>query len=181
MSPTTAHSIVLLARRHRALTAQPLQALGLESGEDLVLHELWNEEGLTQAELARRVALRRPTVTTVLRTMERRGLVDRMPDARDGRAVRVYPTKRAVALRAVIERIWRSVEAELTTALSGLGNQEAGRAAGAGRPLDRITAFQLSLNFWRKATERRKSEGRCCASGEKPDHTGAGTASAAAG
>jgi DNA-binding MarR family transcriptional regulator len=125
---TIPHLFVLCARVHRGLMAERLHALGLASGEDLVLAELWHEDSLTQADLARRLALRRSTVTTVLRTMERRGLVHRMPDDRDGRMVRVHHTERAVALRPAIEDIWRAAETELlrelhredTTALRAL-------------------------------------------------------------
>jgi DNA-binding MarR family transcriptional regulator len=113
MLDSAPHLLVIGARLHRALTAERLNALGLASGEDLVLAELWHEDGLPQADLARRLALRRSTVTTVLRTMERRGLVRRVPDDRDGRVIRVYPTDRAAALRPAIKDIWRVAEAEL--------------------------------------------------------------------
>jgi DNA-binding MarR family transcriptional regulator len=114
---TISHLLVLNARVHRGLVAERLQALGLTSGEDLVLAELWHEDGLTQAELARRLALRRSTVTTVLRTMERRGLVRRVPDDEDGRVIRVHHTRAAAAVRAEVEGVWRAAEAELMSDL----------------------------------------------------------------
>jgi MarR family transcriptional regulator, organic hydroperoxide resistance regulator len=113
------HLLVRCGRAHRLLTAQRLNALGLASGEDLVLAELWHEDGVTQTELARRLALRRSTVTTVLRTMEARGLVRRVPDGHDARVVRVHHTPRAAALRAGIEEIWRVAETELLRELGG--------------------------------------------------------------
>jgi DNA-binding MarR family transcriptional regulator len=112
------HLLVRSARVHRGLTAEPLQSLGLSSGEDLVLAELWQEDGLTQADLARRLALRRSTVTTVLHTMEGRGLVRRGPDARDGRVIRVHFTELSEALRPAIEEVWQSAERRLLRDLS---------------------------------------------------------------
>jgi MarR family transcriptional regulator, organic hydroperoxide resistance regulator len=118
MLHTISHLIVVCARMHRGLMAEQLQALGLASGEELVLAELWREDGLTQADLARRLALRRSTVTVVLRTMEQRGLVARVRDEHDRRVVRVHHTERSLGLRPVIEGIWRTAEKDLLSDLS---------------------------------------------------------------
>ena len=58
----------------------------------MVLCALWQEEGLTQTELAERLAVRPATVTNLLQRLERKGLVRRVPDADDQRVSRVFPT-----------------------------------------------------------------------------------------
>lgn len=122
MLATAPHLILLYARVHRTLVSAPLAQLGVASGEDVVLAELWHENGLTQSELARRLALRRSTVTTVLRTMEKRGLVIRLSDEHDARVIHVRFTERGAALRPAIEGIWRAAEEALG---SDLSSQEA--------------------------------------------------------
>jgi MarR family transcriptional regulator, organic hydroperoxide resistance regulator len=106
------------ARRHRAAMAAALAPLGLGNGEELVLAELWRAEGITQAELARRLELRAPTVTSVLKTMERRGLVERRSDPADRRAQLVHIGPAAARVREPIEAAWRASERELLRGLS---------------------------------------------------------------
>jgi len=118
MLDTSSRLVVLCARLHRALVAERLQALGLASGEDLILAELWREDGLTQTELARRLRLRRPTVTVVLNRMERHGLVTRAPDLSDRRVVRISHTQRSAELLPELNALWRNAEHELLSCLS---------------------------------------------------------------
>jgi len=59
-----------------------------------VLVPLFEEDGLRMTELAARARLAKQTMTTMVRVVERAGLVARRPDPGDGRATRVYLTKR---------------------------------------------------------------------------------------
>ncbi len=75
---------------------------GARPGQFPVLLCLWAEEGLTQAELTRRLAIEQPTMANTLKRMERDGLIVRRPDARDGRRALVYLTDRGRDLQAVL-------------------------------------------------------------------------------
>lgn len=55
---------------------------------------------LTPSELADIEDVRRPTATRFIAILERRGLLDREPDSRDGRSYRVALTTRGAALLA---------------------------------------------------------------------------------
>jgi len=72
---------------------------GVSAGQWRFLRVLWNEEGLTQRELSRRVGMREPTTVTALNGMEKSGLVRRVPSKKDRRKVHVYLTPRARKLR----------------------------------------------------------------------------------
>jgi DNA-binding MarR family transcriptional regulator len=67
-----------------------------------VLVFLWSEDGLSQAELSRRVAIEEATMVRTLDRMERDGLVRRERDARDRRRMRIRLTERGGALRDVL-------------------------------------------------------------------------------
>ena len=75
-----------------------------------VLLPLFEEDGLRMGELASRARLSKQTMTTLIRLMERRGLVRRRPDREDGRAARVHLTARARRFRPVAERVLRELD-----------------------------------------------------------------------
>jgi MarR family transcriptional regulator for hemolysin len=60
---------------------------------------LWSQDGMSQAELSRVVAIEPPTMVRTVDRMVRDGLVQRRPDPTDGRISRIYLTKRGRALR----------------------------------------------------------------------------------
>jgi DNA-binding MarR family transcriptional regulator len=81
------------------------------AGPDLTRTESWllgavSEQPLRITELARFVGLTQPGITTVVNSLEQRGLTRREPDPGDGRAVRIRLTERG---RALIEERHRRV------------------------------------------------------------------------
>ena len=60
-----------------------------------LLIPLYEEDGLRQGELARRARLSKQTMTTMVRLLERDGLVRRQRDPDDGRAFRIVLTAKA--------------------------------------------------------------------------------------
>jgi DNA-binding MarR family transcriptional regulator len=83
-----------------------------------ILLPLAEEDGLQIGELGRRSRLTKQTMTTMIRRMQARGLVDRRPDTDDRRASRIYLTERSRAFLPVAERVLhdmnRRVESRLT-------------------------------------------------------------------
>lgn len=69
-----------------------------------LLVPLFEEEGLRMGDLARRAALSKQAMTTLIRAAEESGLVRREADPEDGRASRVYLTPRSRAFRPVAEQ-----------------------------------------------------------------------------
>jgi DNA-binding MarR family transcriptional regulator len=69
-----------------------------------ILVPLFEEDGLRMGELARRAHLSKQTMTTMVRLLEREGLVYRKRDPADGRAFRVVLTAEARRLEPVAER-----------------------------------------------------------------------------
>ena len=60
-----------------------------------VLLPLYEEDGLRMGELARRSRLSKQTMTTMVRRLERDGLVERRGDPDDARATRIHLTARS--------------------------------------------------------------------------------------
>ena len=56
--------------------------------------------------------LQRSNLSTVLRGLYKKGLVERVPDAADGRAVHLHPTDRAFRNYEVVRQEWAAEVAE---------------------------------------------------------------------
>jgi MarR family transcriptional regulator, organic hydroperoxide resistance regulator len=82
-------SLLDLFRLHRQLMTKSLAAYGTHPGQAMCLHLLAVRDGTTQRDLADSLRLSRPTVSKMVRAMERSGLVVRRPDEDDQRLTRV--------------------------------------------------------------------------------------------
>ncbi len=83
-----------------------------------ILLPLLERDGLRMGELARRSRLSKQTMTTMIRLMERDGLVAKQRDRADARAHRVYLTTRARGFRRVAERVLMRMDKLVTKRLS---------------------------------------------------------------
>jgi len=71
----------------------------LTSTQFIILRILWDENGLTQTELAQRLAMESPHVTATLDRMVKHGLILRRTNRQDRRRVNVMLTARARAMK----------------------------------------------------------------------------------
>jgi DNA-binding MarR family transcriptional regulator len=75
-----------------------------------ILVPLFEEEGLRLGELGRRARLAKQTMTTMVRLLERDGLISREHDPTDGRASLVRLTPRTRRFRSVAEEVLRELD-----------------------------------------------------------------------
>ena len=80
-----------------------LAGYGVSLGQFPLLLVLWEEEGLTQSEIARRLDIEQPTVANTLKRMERDGLIAGAPDPKHSRRVLITLTERGRALEAPLK------------------------------------------------------------------------------
>ena len=83
-----------------------------------ILLPLAEEDGLQIGELGRRSRLTKQTMTTMIRLMEERGLVERRPDVDDRRASRIYLTERSRAFLPVARRVLRDMNQRVESLLT---------------------------------------------------------------
>jgi DNA-binding MarR family transcriptional regulator len=86
-----------------------------------LLLPLFEDDGLRMGELAKRARLSKQTMTTMVRLLERDGLVTRERDATDGRAFRISLTERAREFLPVAEEVLAELDGLVGEAL---GNRE---------------------------------------------------------
>lgn len=106
-----------MARLFAAALTERIKPLGLSTGQFPILLQLWSKEGLTQKQLVERLDLEQATVANTLTRMERDGLIERKAHPQDGRAQRIFLTKKARALEAPATAAAQEVN---RIALSGL-------------------------------------------------------------
>ena len=83
-----------------------------------LLLPLFEEDALRMGELARRARLSKQTMTTMVRLLERDGLVERRPDPSDGRATVIVLTARGLGFRPVAEAVLAEMEMLARTVLA---------------------------------------------------------------
>lgn len=107
-----------LARRYAAALQTRIKPMGLSTGVFPIMVQLWEEDGLTQAELVRRIGIEQATMANTLARMQRDGLIDRRPSEADGRAQEVRLTEKGRSLRAPAIDAALSVNANALSAFS---------------------------------------------------------------
>jgi MarR family transcriptional regulator, organic hydroperoxide resistance regulator len=83
-----------------------------------VLSALWEQDGLTPGEIARRLGIATPTIVNTATRMEEAGLVARQPDPADARLVRLYLTPRGRSVREPVRAARAALERHATASLT---------------------------------------------------------------
>ncbi len=98
----------LLDRAARAFTnvmTARLRPHRITIGQWKHLRTLWEEDGLTQVELCRRLGIQKASSTSVLGSLMRRKLVHRLRDSQDKRKFKIYLTAEGRSLRQTLTDI----------------------------------------------------------------------------
>ena len=101
----------------RALQARFAQH-EVSAGQWPLLLYLWDQDGLSQKQLSRRVQIEEATTTRTLDRMERDGLVRRVRDESDRRRINVFLTEHGQQLREELVPYAQEVNALATHGLS---------------------------------------------------------------
>ncbi len=112
------YQIGLLSRLFDRRLQEVLKDLGVAPGQFAPLVMLFEQDGLTQAELCRRINVEQPTMANTLERMERDGLIRRKADPVDRRRALVYLTQRAKDARTQVMEGVRGVANRAVTQLS---------------------------------------------------------------
>lgn len=115
---TIGYLLVQAAKEHRGRVSNAFSDLGIHVGQDMVLLQLWGEDGVSPTELANRLRVEPGTVSKVLSRMEKVDLVTRRRDPRDARSFKVYLTENGKDLREPVNSRWEGVEDRMLKGLS---------------------------------------------------------------
>ncbi|HEX4400056.1 MAG TPA: MarR family transcriptional regulator [Galbitalea sp.] len=102
----------------RSLAEEGMLKHGLHLGQNLLLAVLWEEDGRTPGQIAAAVEVTTPAVVKMANRMVSSGLIERRPDGRDNRLVRLWLTDTGRALQRPVENERQRLEARLTADLT---------------------------------------------------------------
>ena len=110
------YSLLRATAAHRTAITRALYELDLTATQYLVLVSLEERSNLSAADLARRWLVRRQSMTTVLSTLERGGLVERVPAVGDRRVIVTQLTESGRTFLGYAHRAARDVPLALERA-----------------------------------------------------------------
>jgi len=121
---TVGFALAQVCKTHRYAIDGALRGIDdceLRVGQEMLLLQLWREDGVTQSQLGERLMVEPPTVTKMLQRMEGEGMVERRSDSGDARVSRVFLSARGRALEQEVAATWRTVEEQ---AIAGMSEEE---------------------------------------------------------
>lgn len=113
-----------LSSRIRSRSQEVHKRLGIGSAQGKILNFILVESALHpvyQKAIEKEFSLRPPTVTEMLKSLEARELIVRIPDAQDGRFKRIVFTEKAAAVKGALSR--EILETEMLL-LQGISSEE---------------------------------------------------------
>jgi len=103
------HALRGVMRAQKQLMMRYLAEKNAHMGQALSLWVLSEHEGMSPSDLADALNVKRPTVTIMLKKMEKAGLIERRPDQDDQRFMRVYLTDAGRELHYQLKSVHSSV------------------------------------------------------------------------
>src|SRR5436305_9166886 len=110
--------IARVALIHRTRVSAYLSKLNLYVGQEMLLKCLWNQDGLSQKEIADLMGIQAATATRMVIRMERSGFVERRTDSEDQRVSNVYLTDLGRRLQSAVEEGWLAIEQQILEGFS---------------------------------------------------------------
>lgn len=117
--------VLVIAREIQFRGYEAREALSLSQSEGAVMRHLFRHPKSLPSEVAWATGLQRSNLSTVLRGLEQKGMIERVPDANDGRAVRIHPTERAIRNFVLVRSEWAAEVAEAADGADGAGGVDA--------------------------------------------------------
>ena len=103
---------------YRSNLEKLLNEINLHSGQVFILIELWNEDGQSQNQIAKRLNLSAPTINKMIKNLARNGFLQSNKSTTDGRTSVIQLTEKGLAVRHQVERIWLDLEMDIYSNLT---------------------------------------------------------------
>src|SRR4051794_38650145 len=118
LDPSYGLLIARVALIHRTRISDYLREHHLYVGQEMLLKCLWNQDGLSQKEIAELMGIQAATATRMVIRMERSGFVERRTGPEDRRVSHVYLTDLGRSLQSAVEAGWIAIEQQILEGFS---------------------------------------------------------------
>lgn len=106
-------NIDIALRRLTPFYEQEIESLGLSLTEWYLLRTLYEQDGQHPSQLAQAVGRAATSFTPILDGLESKELIERRPEPKDRRAIRIYLTEQGTALKNRVEVSAKRIETQL--------------------------------------------------------------------
>lgn len=106
------HIFYQVIRLHHQRSHMLLDKVGIYPGQPFLLFTLYHKNGQSQKDLANKLNIRASTIATMVKRMEKVGLIERRQDCKDQRVSRVYITEKGMEVCKEVDRIKKIIEIE---------------------------------------------------------------------
>ncbi len=114
IGPRTMYLSNLIRKRFNEVSNE----LGLFSGQQDILFNVVENEGLTLSELSKKLGVSSATASVSVKRMEKSGFIEKKNDKKDTRVIRLYPTDKAKEAPEKIRQQMDILEETLTASMS---------------------------------------------------------------
>jgi MarR family transcriptional regulator, organic hydroperoxide resistance regulator len=112
------YALAQAVRAHKTDLQRRLGLLDLHLGQELILVDLHEHPGSTQAELVERIGIEQPTIAKATSRMERSGFLERTRDQSDRRVTRLRLTGRGEQVVEAVVTAWQAADVSVAGQLS---------------------------------------------------------------
>lgn len=105
-------------RKLSRVTAEKVLKYGITTTQFFLLIALYEEDGITITDLAKKVALDKATLTGLLDRLERDSFLERRPDLNDRRVIRIYLREPALKIKGRLQRLYTRINREFLSLFS---------------------------------------------------------------
>ncbi len=104
--------VVKVGNTHRRRSSYEFMKYDLTAGQPRMLNYLYQHDGCIQREIATECNLEPASVTSVLNSMEKAGLIERKPVKNDKRALEVWLTEKGMEKKKIVDEIFIAMAEE---------------------------------------------------------------------
>jgi DNA-binding MarR family transcriptional regulator len=98
-----------------------IEPLGLQAGQPRLLYHLWKRDGRSLKEMIDLLSLKPATITKMTQRLEKKGFVERRPNADDMRSIRIFLTQKGNDVQPGVKKAWNQIGKR---AYAGLSDEE---------------------------------------------------------
>lgn len=112
--------VLIISREIQFHAYSSEEAISLSPSEGVVMRYLHRHPGTTSGRIAQATGLQRSNLSTVLRGLEAKGVIERRSSDDDGREVKIQPTPLGTSNYALVRKEWAALVAEAAGNTAGL-------------------------------------------------------------
>lgn len=118
IAETTSYLLSEVSNKYRSEFEKVMNGIGLHGGQVFVLQLLFDEDGQSQVELARKLNISPPTINNMVKSLVTNSFVLCRKCDFDGRVMRIYLSEKAQKLENAINANWLKFEEDFFVSLT---------------------------------------------------------------